>query len=247
MSASRATLSHRGVPHPERNDIMTPTAPVRVARLTALFVGVLGVVVAQPLSQTDGTLTAAHHRPAVSAHGPAHASAASARAQADRAYGRLPLSFESNVGQTDASVDFMARGKGYALFLTAGAAPRSCWHEEGLRQQPPLHAIRHARSGAPRPAHPSPPGCLEPPAPTPSPQAVLRLSLPGASSGTRGHGEDPLPGKVHYLTGSNRAAWRSNVGGLRADPVLHHRWIADLAREPGRSAHHQPLSPAASS
>ncbi len=38
------------------------------------------------------------------------------------AYGRLPLSFEQNVGQVDARVDFLARGPGYALFLTADAA-----------------------------------------------------------------------------------------------------------------------------
>src|ERR1700690_3295447 len=34
------------------------------------------------------------------------------------AYGRLPLSFEENWGQTDPQVKFLARGTGYALFLT---------------------------------------------------------------------------------------------------------------------------------
>src|SRR5687767_391132 len=33
------------------------------------------------------------------------------------AYGRIPLSFEANRGQADASVNFLARGAGYALFL----------------------------------------------------------------------------------------------------------------------------------
>ena len=37
-------------------------------------------------------------------------------------YGQLPLSFEANQGQADASVDFVARGPGYALSLTPGAA-----------------------------------------------------------------------------------------------------------------------------
>ena len=99
---------------------MTPTSPVRAVRLTYLFLGLLVVVLARPLSITDGTLAAAHNKPAVTAHGPGHAADASARADVDRAYGRLPLSFESNVGQTDAAVDFVARGTGYALFLTAG-------------------------------------------------------------------------------------------------------------------------------
>jgi hypothetical protein len=37
-------------------------------------------------------------------------------------YGKLPLSFEANQGQTDARVKFLARGPGYALFLTADEA-----------------------------------------------------------------------------------------------------------------------------
>jgi hypothetical protein len=48
------------------------------------------------------------------------AAAAHARATAEEsreAYGRIPLSFEANRGQSEASVDFLARGAGYALFL----------------------------------------------------------------------------------------------------------------------------------
>lgn len=37
-------------------------------------------------------------------------------------FGELPLSFETNQGQTDPSVDFLARGNGYTLFLTPGEA-----------------------------------------------------------------------------------------------------------------------------
>ncbi len=38
------------------------------------------------------------------------------------AYGRLPLNFELNQGQTDARVKFLARGQGYGLFLTGSEA-----------------------------------------------------------------------------------------------------------------------------
>ena len=31
-------------------------------------------------------------------------------------YGKLPLSFEANRGQTDARVQFLSRGRGYTLF-----------------------------------------------------------------------------------------------------------------------------------
>ena len=40
------------------------------------------------------------------------------RARVVQEYGQLPLSFEENVGQTDAQVRFLSRGSGYALFLT---------------------------------------------------------------------------------------------------------------------------------
>ena len=33
-------------------------------------------------------------------------------------YGKLPLAFESNEGQTDRRVRFLSRGSGYSLFLT---------------------------------------------------------------------------------------------------------------------------------
>src|SRR5467141_3815831 len=41
---------------------------------------------------------------------------------ASEAYGRLPLHFEANRGQTHEDVRFLARGPGYSLYLTAGEA-----------------------------------------------------------------------------------------------------------------------------
>jgi hypothetical protein len=37
-------------------------------------------------------------------------------------YGKLPLSFEANMGQTDSRVQFLSRGPAYTLFLTSGDA-----------------------------------------------------------------------------------------------------------------------------
>src|SRR5207237_9361605 len=39
------------------------------------------------------------------------------RARLREGYGRLPLSFEANQGQTNSSVKFLSRGSGYNLFL----------------------------------------------------------------------------------------------------------------------------------
>src|SRR5689334_7105000 len=43
-------------------------------------------------------------------------------AVAGNTYGKLPLSFEPNQGQTDARVKFLARASGYTLFVTADQA-----------------------------------------------------------------------------------------------------------------------------
>ena len=37
-------------------------------------------------------------------------------------YGKLPLRFEANQGQTDRQVQFLSRGRGYGLFLTPNEA-----------------------------------------------------------------------------------------------------------------------------
>jgi hypothetical protein len=44
------------------------------------------------------------------------------KAQVQASYGKLPLSFEANQGQTDAQVKFLSRGNGYTLFLTPSEA-----------------------------------------------------------------------------------------------------------------------------
>jgi hypothetical protein len=41
---------------------------------------------------------------------------------ADSVYGRIPLRFEANIGQTDKRVKFISRGSGYGLFLTSDEA-----------------------------------------------------------------------------------------------------------------------------
>jgi hypothetical protein len=46
----------------------------------------------------------------------------SARLRTNVDYGKLPLSFEANAGQTDAHVKFLSRGAGYTLFLTSTEA-----------------------------------------------------------------------------------------------------------------------------
>jgi hypothetical protein len=44
------------------------------------------------------------------------------RARVREAYGKLPLRFEANAGQTDSQVKFLSHGSGYIFFLTSAEA-----------------------------------------------------------------------------------------------------------------------------
>jgi hypothetical protein len=96
----------------------------------------------------------------------------------------LPLSFEANDGRTDPQVDFIARGRGYAVFLT------------------PREAVLTLRGSATSSdGHGS----------APSSTAALRVQLEGANAHPRGAGLEKLPGRVNYLLGDDPAQWRTTI------------------------------------
>ena len=122
----------------------------------------------------------------------------------EEAYSRLPLSFEPNHGQTDAGVDFVARGQDYTLFLTpaevilALRAPRV---EEAAAAQEPgtvgkASMLAKGEAGGPE---------ANADAHTPAADGtVLRLQLVGGDRGAAAVGHDALPGRVNYGQGGRR-------------------------------------------
>src|SRR5438874_831961 len=73
---------------------------------------------------------------------------AAAKKRVVQAYGQLPMAFETNTGQTDERVKFMARGAGYSLFLT----PTESVFVLSRRQNQPVEDC-DPHSMAPGPAH----------------------------------------------------------------------------------------------
>jgi hypothetical protein len=142
--------------------------------------------------------------------------AAAPRLDVEGAYGKLPLAFEKNAGQTDARVDFVSRGKGYTLFLTqGGGATFSLMSGQVSQAAPDRPECAGAARGGPELPH-----CREAHAAKPE-VAVIRLGLHGSTSASRGEGQQLLPGKVSYLTGT-RESWRSNLptfGRVQYDEV----------------------------
>jgi hypothetical protein len=98
-------------------------------------------------------------------------------------YAALPLSFEANRGQTDPSVNFLSRGRGFTLFLTGREA---------------VLTLKNPSSAA---------GGQTPP----TSGAALRLQLLGANAHAVVTGRDELPGKANYFLGNDPSKWHRNV------------------------------------
>ena len=113
------------------------------------------------------------------------------QARLNEAYGRLPLSFEANHGQTDSQVNYLSRGSGYTLFLS------------------PTQAVLALRKGKQSAVSNQPTAKPEHTKRTSS--TVLRMKLIGANVSPRVAGLDELPGKVNYFIGNDPKKWRTNV------------------------------------
>src|SRR6059036_382191 len=108
--------------------------------------------------------------------------------QVVESYGRLPLSFEANDGQTDRQVNFVARGRGYTLFLAQSEAVfvlRKAKGENASRVT--FHASRDYQ------------------------ETVLRMRLEGANPTPRAAGLEKLPGVVNYFIGNDPTKWHTNI------------------------------------
>lgn len=116
------------------------------------------------------------------------------------AYGKLPLSFEENVGQSAQEVRYISRGSGYNLFLTADEAVLALRPKTHLDFTPShrfasLRTMREARRNALRT----------------NPITTVRLHLDGANANPKIVAANRLPGKVNYFVGNDPRNWHTDV------------------------------------
>jgi hypothetical protein len=115
-------------------------------------------------------------------------------------YGKLPLAFEQNSGQTDARVNFLARTGNGTVFLTPTAA---VFAMQPVEQAGSLLPEKQAASLFYKTAGGTPASR--------QPGVALYMNLVGANPSARAAGVDPLPGKVNYFIGNDPAKWHTNV------------------------------------
>ncbi len=121
------------------------------------------------------------------------------------AYGKLPLAFEANRGQTDSRVKFLARGAGYTMFLTGdGAAFAFRQAAAGEQRADARAAIRNPITN---PARRTPVG----PTSRDTLESVVHMRLLGANPSAEASGLDELPGKSNYFIGNDPKKWRTDV------------------------------------
>jgi Beta-propeller repeat/HYDIN/CFA65/VesB-like, Ig-like domain len=187
-----------------RNQIAFGASFAAVVTAVAVLAGAGGAF--QASSRNRG---AALTRPARSIG--SRASRAAWQARIVAAYGRVPLAFEANRGQTDPRVRFLSRGPGYALFLGSGEAVLSLRARRGPDQRSqaslgnglnepirnPKSQFAHLRAARANRAATEP--------------AVLRTRLVGANPAARARGFDPLAGKANYFLGNDPKKWRTQV------------------------------------
>ncbi len=125
------------------------------------------------------------------------------------AYGRVPLSFERNEGQTDGRVAFLSRGIGYTLFLSDGG--EAVLALSGAARASGDHRPSDPAMPASDPTDAQPRGTSAKGANDLDQGAALRLKIVNANKESQANGRETLPGKVNYLLGQDRAGWRTGV------------------------------------
>lgn len=122
-------------------------------------------------------------------------------------FGKLPMQFEPNVGQTDPSVRFMAHGPGGTIYftpsgMTLSMKAGSSAQESGVGIASNLVDDPSLASGAL--ANPQGDSAQ-------SYQSVLNLRFVGADPTAILSSDAPLPGRVNYLLGNDPGKWHTDV------------------------------------
>lgn len=120
-----------------------------------------------------------------------HVPSAAAKFHVAEEFGKLPLSFEPNLGQTDSRVKFLSRGDGYNLFLTSKEAILVL-HKHEKRTD---NAKLKSRAGTPDKIE----------------TQMLRVKLVGANSRAQIDGVARIAGKSNYFIGNDSKKWRTGI------------------------------------
>lgn len=140
---------------------------------------------------------------------PAFAEAKTSDVKTSVPYGKLPLSFETNQGQADSEVRFLARSGDYSLFLTDTGAVLafSGIDSAQLALRSPVAAPAHSFGSMPG----EPMILAAKPQDLTAQGSVLRMELTDSRLDVEPIGENALPGNANYFIGNDPAQWHTAI------------------------------------
>jgi Calx-beta domain/Beta-propeller repeat len=125
-----------------------------------------------------------------------------------KSWGNLPLTFEENRGQTNAAVQYLARGTDYVLFLTPQEAVLSL---KGLSADTERSISLNAKPGSPRTQPSTRESSVRDVEARAAQDAILRISLSGGRKNATAVAEARQLGPINYFTGNDPAKWTTDV------------------------------------
>jgi hypothetical protein len=124
-----------------------------------------------------------------------------ARSRVQASFAALPLAFEENKGQTDSQVEYMARGNGYTLFLTANDAVFSLSSASTASRMSTIRRGTQPRANNLHKQNDTQKDST----------AVIRMQLAGGNALAKVSASGQLPGKSNYFIGNDPSKWQKDV------------------------------------
>jgi hypothetical protein len=176
--------------------MQTKSPVARIAAYVTAALAISAVFIFAAFHHVQNTSRAIAAQPAVVPAGLTASNATPVKLDWTNAYGKLPLAFEANQGQTAADVRFLSRGDGYSLFLTEQEAVLALRQSaRGAAQRldrRKLSKVRTKMRGAEK-------------------IAVLRMRLDGANPNATVAGVDRMPTRVNYFIGNDPKKWHTDI------------------------------------
>jgi hypothetical protein len=145
-------------------------------------------------SDTPGQVVSSGPVAGSTARGASSELSAKAHSQLFWSYGKIPLSFEVNRGQTDARVKFLSHGRGYSNSLTSEEAVFSLQGSRAKVEGNSTHPGRRSQFAELSTAN-----------------AVLSMKWVKANPSANFNGKDERPGRSNYFVGNDPKKWSTNV------------------------------------
>lgn len=159
---------------------------------SALLLGILAAlpIAATSIAQSNPTVVQLPDTTQSAQTAAAKTPAPETRTKIAADYGKLPLSFEANAGQSDSRVKFLVRGRGYGLFLTG---------QEAVFAFHGVAATRHNSASQKKSGD------------TVSRDSIVRMQLRGSKVDALAEGVQPLPGTANYFVGNDPSKWHTSI------------------------------------